>query len=437
MKRPRKKAGSEPVAQNSNAGGSPVADVDADDPGDETQRNYRYQAAIGAMLIVGMSTGELPYLAVWCEQREDFLGELPDAMFDAVQVKTATPENGAWEVSTAAFVKSIRRFTRLDTTFPNQLRQFLFVSNVDFADSDADAQKHRSIPKLLRAAAAAADHSSLEGAMADAFRSLLEKVNYEQKDKLSAEAVFAVLRRLKLQKGPSREEMQDVLCQSHLPHLAACAEAAPRALAEIAKRLVARVLEASSIQIDAGERHYAAFLEGKRSPELEAKRLTIVDLELILREQKTEAFHYLASLTSLKIGEGRDQAEDTRLMQLKLKQGGIPEESFVILHRQAISAEQRLLDLATRTEHGAEIYSQLENVVRDACSVAAVQASLISDPFGKRMLVEVHKRLREIASAEAERVSSESADMLLGVAGLLTGQCHVWWSEKFDIPAAS
>lgn len=417
-------------------GPSPVASLDGSDPGDETQRNYRYQAAVGGMLIIAAKAGKIDYQAVWCEQREDFLGEIGDGMFDAVQVKTSTPENGAWEVTSAAFSKSVRRFAWLDTDFPGRLRNFHFFSNVDFADSNSVADQHRSIPKLIAAVALAETYDDLAGPMEKAFASLLAKVNHEQDRKTPPEAIFAVLRRLRLSKGPSREDMQDVLCQSHLPDIHDCAHFTPKELSDVAKRLIARVLEASSIQIEAGTRHYAAFVEGKRSPELEAKRLSALDLEVILREQKTDAFRYLNALTSLKIGDQRDQEEDTRRLEMKLKQGGLSEESFVILHRQAVSAESRLLDLATRTQYGSETYAQLENVVRDESNIAALEASAESNSYGKRMLVTLHKRFHSIAREDADRVAGESADMLLGVTGLLTGQCHIWWSEKFEIPAA-
>ena len=416
---------------------SPIAVVDETDPGDETQRNYRYQAAVGAILLLAMQAGSLRYEAVWCEQREDFLGEYADGTFDAVQVKTATPENGAWEVTTTAFIRAYVVLALLNATFPGRFRRFFFVSNVDFFDTEADDKKHLSISKLTAGVRAAANRDSFEVITAKSFNALLAKINadHEKDDKVHADDLIAVLKRLRTQKGPSREGVHDSLCQSHLARLPTCENAIARQLSIIAKRLVARVLEASSIHVEAGERHYTAFLEDTLPPELQAKRLTLLDLELLLSEQKLNLFRYDAALTSLTVGTRRNQSEDTYKLQAKLKQGGLPEESVVILHRQSISAEQRLLDLVSRTEHGLEIYSQLENVVRSECNEAMLAASSNGETsYGKRMLLETFSRLRNVAHDEARRVSNESADMLLGIAALLTGQCHIWWSEKFDIP---
>ena len=418
-------------------GASPVAMTDETDPGDETQRNYRYQAAVGAILLLAMRAGNLRYEAVWCEQWEDFLGEYADGTFDAVQVKTATPENGAWEGTTTAFYKSMRRFALLTASFAGRFRKFFFISNVDYFDTEVDAKKHLSIPKLIAGVNASANQAAFDATTAKSFALLLVKINADLKDdeKVSADDLIAVLTRLRIQKGPSRDDVHDSICQSHLARLPSCANAIAKQLSIIAKRLVARVLEASSIHVEAGERHYTAFLEDALPPELQAKRLTSLDLDLILSEQKLDMFRYDAALTSLTVGTRRSQSEDTYKLQAKLKQGGLPEESVVILHRQSISAEQRLLDLVSRTEHGLDIYSQLENVVRSECNAAMLTASSNGETsYGKKMLLETYSRLRSVSRDEARRVSNESADMLLGIAALLTGQCHIWWSERFEIP---
>lgn len=65
------------------------------DPGDETQRNFRYQAAYGVILLIGSLSGNLPYVSVYAEHHEDFLCERVDGKYDAYQVKTRNPEDGS------------------------------------------------------------------------------------------------------------------------------------------------------------------------------------------------------------------------------------------------------------------------------------------------------------------------------------------------------
>jgi hypothetical protein len=75
---------------------SPTDNLDHSDPGDELLRNIRYQNAYGVILLIASVRSKLPYLSIWCEQHDDYLAERADGLYDAFQVKTATPENGPW-----------------------------------------------------------------------------------------------------------------------------------------------------------------------------------------------------------------------------------------------------------------------------------------------------------------------------------------------------
>ena len=87
-----------------------VAARDMSDPGDATLRNYRYQHTYGVMLLAAARVGLRPYVALWCEQHEDFLAERSDEKFDGYQIKTYRPENGAWRLSDRDLKRSIGRF---------------------------------------------------------------------------------------------------------------------------------------------------------------------------------------------------------------------------------------------------------------------------------------------------------------------------------------
>ncbi len=55
--------------------------ADNSDPGDQTQRNFRYQHAYGAILLTNSAAGKLDYKAIWCEHHDDFLAEISDMIF--------------------------------------------------------------------------------------------------------------------------------------------------------------------------------------------------------------------------------------------------------------------------------------------------------------------------------------------------------------------
>jgi hypothetical protein len=49
------------------------------------------------------------------------------------------------------------------------------------------------------------------------------------------------------------------------------------------------------------------------------------------------------------------------------------------------------------------------------------------------MLRKVQQRLEKTADEEPDLVFSQSYDCLVGMAGLLTEACTVWWSPQFDL----
>lgn len=114
---PKKSGGRSKVKPNPGVSGSPVDVFDVNDPGDATQRNYRYQHTYCVMLLVSGKLGLRPYVAIWCEQHEDCLAERDDKRFDAYQIKTSRPENGAWRLNNLDLIKAIGRFAGLVAEF--------------------------------------------------------------------------------------------------------------------------------------------------------------------------------------------------------------------------------------------------------------------------------------------------------------------------------
>jgi hypothetical protein len=110
---------------------------------------------------------------------------------------------------------------------------------------------------------------------------------------------------------------------------------------------------------------------------------------------------------------------------------------YEMMRRRALTAEQELLDLATRPNDGNTLLSQIENVVLAECDDANLRAKQKGNPYGQAMLIDVQDRLKRISETEPARVHRQSYDLLIGVAGLLTSECKVWWSEHFELEAVA
>jgi Cap4, dsDNA endonuclease domain len=249
---------------------SPIKDRKTIDTGDETQRNYRYQYGYGVILLAAAARNAKDYRAVWCEQKEDFLCEIDDAHFDAIQVKTQQRENGYWQTNSAALVKSIRRFGEFDTLYPGAIRRFVFVSNAECLDSDADSLAAKSPFHLLRGISLATDCGGLTGKAREAFDQLKSDSNSTE------DALFSVLGRLDLTLGPNREGFPAEIAQNHLPGLERCKHLNPRGLASVTEALINFIERASSLSTQSPERHLACLNRSQESdPQLKAKRISV------------------------------------------------------------------------------------------------------------------------------------------------------------------
>lgn len=54
-------------------------------------------------------------------------------------------------------------------------------------------------------------------------------------------------------------------------------------------------------------------------------------------------------------------------------------------------------------------------------------------PYGPAMLIDVQDRLRRVAEDRPAAVGHHGYDCLVGMVGLLTSDCRVWWSARFPI----
>ena len=397
---------------------------DSNDPGDEVLRKFRYQHAYGVILAIGIATKKLNYAAIWCEQHEDFLAERESGGFDAYQIKTRKSEQGEWQINHEAFYKSVGRFISLDALFPGKIQAFNFVSNTQFSDSAADRKKQFSPIALQKAVKSAPKWQNLIDGAKKGFDWLKTKLNVQE------DALFAVLKRTDLILGPTERAYEDELCQSHISTLDDCRSMSASALEQVMEALIATLAKAASLVSSDPSRHWVGLtMNVSPDPYLLAKRFTKEHVILVVRDCLEASFRYLPSLASLELGEASGKLD---ILQKKLTKGGLASR-YEALRRRSLSAEQELLDLATRPDQGNKVCSQIENVVLAECDEANLRASQTPAPFGPVMLIDVQDRLKKVAEGEPAKVCRQPYDLLVGVSGLLTSECKVWWSEQFSM----
>ena len=403
---------------------SPINSRDHSDPGDQVIRKFRYQHAYGVVLAIRMLNQKCPYRAIWCEQHEDLLVERTDYLFEAFQVKTRKPETGPWNVTDEAFAKSIKRFIDLDLKFPHKITKFHFVSNTEYSNSDAKSSVHLSPIKLSNAVRAAKSKNDLEDSALAGFEELRVKTERDGDD------LFSVLQRLELVPGPTERAFEDELCQTHLPTLSQCSVLSAGSLAKVLNSLIGLIERAAALQSNDPLRHYVGLTStDEMDPYLLGKRVCADDVTLAIRDACDLSIQYPEGLATLSLD--KDQSGSI-VLKKKLDRGGLGAR-YEVIRRQVLTAESALLDVASRPGGGRQKLAQIENVVLAECDDAHLRTSSHQAPFGPAMLINVYDRLKAIAVNNPLKVDRQPYEVLVGVAGLLTSECLVWWSEKFEI----
>lgn len=407
---------------------TPISAPNTTDPGDEVIRKFRYQFAYGAILAIRMVAGDEEMEAIWCEQHEDLLVALKNGHFAAYQIKTKRTENGAWKTNEEAFEKSIRRFIQLDKDFPSLIDSFHFVSNTECFDTEGDTEKAKSPVKLLQAIRGATQWTDLTGEEQKCFNALITRLG------VAHEALYKVLKRVQLVVGPSEDAFEDEICQSHLPTLEQCKLMNPSTLSRVCDALIARVFEASSLQAKDPSRNWVDVVRGTETdPYLLAKKLVSDHFVAVLQEAADPVFKYLPEFATLNLGTA---GANMSKLEKKFRQGGLGQLQSEAMRRRALSAEQVMLEFASRPEDGKQRIADLESVVLGECADAELQAKSSTVTWGPTMYLDLQERLRRKAHDDPSSVYRQDGDMLIGVAGLLTTSCQVWWSDHFNLDEA-
>ncbi len=406
---------------------SPAEVRDEHDPGDETQRRFRYQHSYGVILLAGTAIGRLPYKSIWCEHHDDFLAQI-NGTFDSYQIKTRVPEYGPWELTTDGFIAAITKFTVLESRFPSKIARFKFVSNARTSDSNAEAKVGRSPNRLLEAVSSVALHTDLKHPFDGAFTGLATACQADPK------CLFDVLKRVDLIVGPSLEDFEAAISLQHIGGIESCAMLVAARINAIRDELIQKVHDASSNRVDDPSKHWCC-VNGVAldDPRIQAKRLSPAIVDEVIRQERPISFRYSPIAT---ITDNRLTQNNLTTFEKKFIRGGLHQQ-LETMRRRTVSTEQHLLELAaSKPQDIKAIRNQLESVVQGVCDDAYLQHSVAGQLSGPGLLSQVQQRLQTLAEDQPNLVCEQPYDCLVGMAGLLTEACSVWWSAKFDVQEA-
>ncbi len=411
--------------------GAHLPDVRARDPGDETERNYRYQHAYGVVLLTAVHRGTSNYLAIYCEHHEDFLCERPDGKFDGFQVKTSTPENGAWHMLDAAVVGSIGRFVDLVAAYDKQIGQLFFVSNTATDEVKPETKDQAQVGRcpLLFLTHLKACETPAE--IQEPFKKVFDRLAAELGE-CDPQLLLSALRRLDFIRGPSRGDFDAVLSHEHIRHVPGCQHMDGKTLDALRESIVARLHRAASLHVTDPERHLRGLFSRAPDPAIESKKIVCADVTFDAGNVATTvpfAFEYTGQ-PQLKLGGGTNI-----VIEKKLRRGKLDEHLVTHLKDLALSAEHELLERQIKEDPATfeKALRQVEKFVHGECLEAFTASKTSDSPFGEKMFTDLASRLRKLASERKTHLGQVPYELLLGTAALLTGECRIWWSERFSL----
>lgn len=410
---------------NTNA---PIDNYDKTDPGDDVIEAFRYQFAYAVVLLCQGYTEGLDIQTIWCEQEEDILTQSKTGKFTYYQIKKRKKELGYWTLSDEALIKSIGRFVKHEERFSAISESYNFVSNCEYKEYGGEKvnEAANSPINLFKKISQSPSIQDIELAYYSKLVKISEDIECDIED------LFKTLKKIKLLSGPAYESFDSELSTIHLSKINNFSNLPLHEIHRIRDGLIYRAFDASSKKIDAPEAHLMSILDSNcNDPRIEAKKLVPSLIDEIEQNILDVRFTYNSGFSTLNLGNASNNM--IRLGK-KLEKGNLSQHEM-ILQRQSLSAERHLLEAMAKNESKFEMaIESVENYVLDVCSNSLIMA--VNDDNcinGRKAFQEMIKRFEKSGKVDQTGLTPQSDSFFRGVAGLLAGECKVWWSEDFDV----
>lgn len=417
---------------------SPENVLSTNDPGDDTQLRYRYQAGIAALYFLGLLDNPSEYEEVFCEQHEDTLIKQYGNQFIGVQVKTKETGREPFKSDDTQITNTIKRFVEQFVNFPNFYSRFVIATNYGFWANEKDNTKN--LHKMLGIAKEAKENptSRKHQGLSSYLRLISDLVNSggEVSTPVTEEQVLKVLSIIELQEDlPKFEDLESRIAMSIQQHYD-IGDAGYIDLLLTAKALINKAFDAASLEYLSPKQTYFALcgnpIQEQANGIIEGKRITREIVETILSTNLS--FHVLLkprrNISVKELPVGMD------ILEVKMAKGDISVENINLMKDQKYSSEYLLAQWLGKygSPKAEKQFNHISSIVRSECAEARDISMDTSLSYGTKMLIEIRKRLRERYSNDPSLFFGCQYEHLMGIAGILTEMCEVWWSEKFELP---
>jgi len=370
--------------------------------------------------------------AVICENYEDVLIEHYDGSFVGLQIKTRKLTLSEFKATDDAVQKSLIRFCQLEALFPGTFSSFDFTTNHWFWEN---AENDKNLPWLLKTLKERRTTKRLraENPLKKFVDALVQKTG------LKKEIVESALCKVILNGYAEPIDTIDMRVISAVGECPSTRKLSYAQNVKIAQEIISNALDASSKKLkDATIKLYSAgceFSEVLDNLLLCGKTISKGDIEAIIDSlSKLSEPLKLSGIISIE-----SLPPHLAVMIQKLDKGGLQAGRIDQMTDLVKSFEFLFIKWVKKygAEKAQERYVDLLAKVSFDCTESQVEADTKDIPYAPQMYKLLFDRLRKRVADVHDELYGCTPEHMLGAAGVLTQQCKVWWSPKFDVQETS
>ncbi len=415
---------------------SPESTLSTNDPGDDVQRRFRYQAGYAALISLDLLDENSEFEEIFCEHHEDTLIKKKDGKFSGVQVKTRRPGRDPFKSDDDQILNAISRFVEQEIEYPGYYSRFVLATNYTFWSDKENSKNLKYLVNLAKQTKT----STLQIVTPKTFTSYIKKIVKIVKSRTNKSVDFDigldVLCKIEIQENlPKFDDLENRIIRN-IPEFFNAENAGLADLNKAAKALINKMFDASSLQHVNPKQAYFSLYQNpvklKTDAVIEGKRITKETVEGVLREILSNEI-LLSKKNQISIS---DLPRGMRKLELKMAKGNISARNINLAKDHKFSTEKLLNGWIYKygPEKAEKRYDQLSIIIGTECQEAYDLVVTEDILFGQKMLNDIRQRLRQRLSEDPSSFFGCKYEHLLGFAAMLTELCEVWWSEEFVIP---
>lgn len=403
---------------------SPENVLSIKDKGDDTQKRFRYQNACACFISLNLLSDDRQFSELYCEHHEDVLLKLNNGKFAGIQIKTKNLELGPFDLNDEAVCKSFKRFVEHDINFKDQFEYYVFATNVGLLKSESKG------PKDYIHWLKSTDIAEIKRSRKDFgkwTKALAKDLNVE------IEVIIESLKKVRFKDAlPHDGDIIDKISAS-VGNTDECKNSYFSIITSIVNRLIQLHDDASSLKINSDYMFLTEDPEKELDREkIEKKKITKERLLEVFAEELSKQTDSLIRVRNNSIIQSIPRT--VKILEKKMDVGNITIDNINLIKDQKYAFEALITERFYKDKSQSEQdYNHLRQIILSESQISYDESFEEINTFGMKMLNNIRRRIHKRYLVDKDSFRGCQIEHLFGLIAILTEECTVWWSKKFDI----